>query len=161
MREALFSALESRDALDRARVLDLYAGSGALGLEALSRGADTVVLVERDHTAAKVAADNARRVATASEVSQGQVTIVESPVERYLARAEAESADLVFVDPPYELSNAELTRTLEALANVCTSDALVVVERSTRSEDVDWPEQFEPLGHKKYGETAVWWARAE
>lgn len=156
----MFSALEARDALDRARVLDLYAGSGALGLEALSRGADSVVLVENNHTAAKVAADNARRVAVASEVPVQQVRIVESSVEQYLARAERASADLVFIDPPYDLSTTELERALLALVPVCSEDALVIVERSSRSDDVNWPHGFEPAGQKKYGETELWWARA-
>ncbi|HLP22459.1 MAG TPA: 16S rRNA (guanine(966)-N(2))-methyltransferase RsmD [Microbacteriaceae bacterium] len=160
VREALFSALEARDALDRARVLDLYAGSGSLGLEALSRGADTVVLVERDHTAAKVASDNARRVAEASDVAPTQVRVVEANVDSYLARAEAESVDLVFIDPPYELPNADLERTLSALAPACLPDALVIVERSSRSAELEWPEAFEVLSHKKYGETELWWARA-
>lgn len=160
VREALFSALESRDALDRARVVDLYAGSGALGLEALSRGADSVVLVERDHTAAKVAGDNARRVAEASEVPVTQVRIVESPVQRFLQGAPAQSADLVFIDPPYDLPDDELNTALEAVVPMCNEDALVIVERSSRSEDLTWPNGLEQIGHKKYGETELWWARA-
>lgn len=160
VREALFSALEARDALDNARVIDLYAGSGALGLEALSRGADTVILVERDHTAAKVAGDNARRVAEASEVPVNQVRIVESSVLRFLQSAVPESADLFFIDPPYDQPDAELTEALVALIPVCADDALVIVERSSRSADLEWPFGLKELGHKKYGETELWWARA-
>lgn len=159
VREALFSALESRDALDRARVLDLFAGSGALGLEALSRGADTVVLVERDHTAAKVAGDNARRVATATGVPTTQVRVVESPVARYVNSAEPNSADLVFIDPPYDLPETELAEVLTAVVPLCTDDALVIVERSARSADLVWPQGLKALNNKKYGETELWWAR--
>ena len=160
VREALFSALDARDALDRARVVDLYAGSGALGLEALSRGADSVVLVERDHIAAKVAGDNARRVAEASDVPAAQVRIVESPVQRFLDGAEPGSADLIFVDPPYDLPDHELGAALEAVVPMCSSEALVIVERSSRSTPLQWPNGLKPLGEKKYGETELWWARA-
>ncbi|MFM6974072.1 MAG: 16S rRNA (guanine(966)-N(2))-methyltransferase RsmD [Agromyces sp.] len=160
VREAMFSALEARDALDRARVVDLYAGSGALGLEALSRGADSVILVERDHTAAKVAGDNARRVAEASDVPVTQVRIVEMSVQRFLAGAESSSADLVFIDPPYDLPDGELAEALTAVVPLCADDALVIVERSARSADLEWPNGLEAMGNKKYGETEVWWARA-
>lgn len=159
VREALFSALEAREAIDSARVVDLYAGSGALGLEAISRGADSAVLVEKNPTAAKVAQSNAKRVAEAAAVDPSVVEVVVKPVARFLEQAPEGSADLIFIDPPYELSQTELEQDLASLLRICGPSALIVVERSSRSDDVHWPAPFKELGHKKYGETVLWWAR--
>ncbi|MGV1035146.1 MAG: 16S rRNA (guanine(966)-N(2))-methyltransferase RsmD [Microbacteriaceae bacterium] len=159
VREAMFSALEARNAIDYARVVDLYAGSGALGLEALSRGADSVVLVEKNPLAAKVASSNAKRVAEASDVEPSAVEVVARPVARYLESAPEASADLIFIDPPYDLSQSELEADLASLLRICAPSALIVIERSSRSEDCCLPAPFKELGCKKYGETVLWWAR--
>jgi 16S rRNA (guanine966-N2)-methyltransferase len=157
VREALFSALEARDALEDARVLDLYAGSGALGLEAASRGAASVVLVEKNATAARIAKANAGLVAKAMKTDAGSFRVVASSVASFLASAGG-VFDLVFSDPPYEVSDAELAADLEALVPLLAPDALVVVERSSRSPEPGWPAALTALKPKKYGETTIWFA---
>lgn len=156
----MFSALESRDAIDSARVLDLYAGSGALGLEALSRGAGSVVLVESDAVAAKIARDNAAKVAEAVGVDSDAVQVRLEPVATFLPKVEDASIDLVFLDPPYELSDSELNSNVAEMSRICARDAVVVVERSTKSAEPSWPECFTQFGEKHYGDTTIWWARA-
>lgn len=152
VREALFSALEARDALTGARVMDLYAGSGALGLESASRGAADVLLVESDRTAAAVIRDNAGRLGLRATVLPVTVTsaLAGTPQER----------DLVFLDPPYDLTEEALAADLAALVTRgwLAQDALVVIERSKRSAEPTWPEGLEPERLKKYGETVIWYA---
>lgn len=152
VREALFSALEARDALSGARVLDLYAGSGALGLEAASRGAAEVTLVESDRSAASVIRDNAARLGLRASVLPVTVASALGGTARPL--------DLVFLDPPYDLSEEALAADLAALVSHgwLEEHALVVVERSKRSAEPSWPEGLEPERLKKYGETVIWYA---
>jgi 16S rRNA (guanine966-N2)-methyltransferase len=152
VREALFSALEARDALSGARVLDLYAGSGALGLEAASRGAAEVTLVESDRAAASVIRDNAARLGL-------QVSVLPQTVSSALGGA-ARPVDLVFLDPPYDLPEESLGADLAVLVSRgwLAEHALVVVERSKRSAEPTWPAGLEPERMKKYGETVVWYA---
>lgn len=157
VREALFSALEARDALDGARVLDLYAGSGALGLEAVSRGAASLVLVERNGGAARVAKANAALVTKPLGPRAASVSVVASAVSSYLASASG-PFDLVFIDPPYDLSDGDLAADLDALVPLLAAGALVVVERSSRSPEPDWPEPLRAEKPKKYGETTIWLA---
>lgn len=156
VREALFGALDARGLCDGARVLDLYAGSGALGLEAASRGAETVVLVERDRAAAKVAERNAEAVAKAGAA---RALVEQVGVAQYLQRT-GRRFDLVFLDPPYDLAEAALGADLGALVTRgwLAEDALVVVERSKRSPEPTWPEGLEPERRKAYGETVLWYA---
>ena len=157
VREALFSALDARDAVRGARVLDLYAGSGALGLEAASRGAASVVLVESDRRAAEVISGNVRDLGLAQ-----RVRVTRSSVEAALARAagESERADLVFIDPPYDVDEVSLAVVLGRLAAGWLAEGgLVVVERSKRSPEPAWPVGLKRVGKpRKYGETTIWWA---
>lgn len=160
VREAIFSALEARDAVDGAVVLDLYAGSGALGLEAASRGASEVVLVERAKPAADVCRRNAAAVTRAARGGAAPRIRVEArSVAAYLESA-SPGVDLAFVDPPYELGERELARDLELLAPRLSPDATVVVERSSRSPEPAWPAGIEPERRREYGETTLWWAAA-
>ncbi|MGX5696198.1 16S rRNA (guanine(966)-N(2))-methyltransferase RsmD [Agromyces soli] len=166
VREAIFSALEARDAIDGARVLDLYAGSGALGLEAASRGAAEVVLVERAKPAAEVCRRNADallRAARAGARGGGAAPMVRVANRAVAAFLETGSGPwhLVFIDPPYELGEAELARELAALAPMLASDALVVVERSARSPEPAWPAGIALERRRDYGETTLWWAAAD
>jgi 16S rRNA (guanine966-N2)-methyltransferase len=156
VREAMFSALEARDAVDGAQVLDLYAGSGALGLEAASRGAVEVVLVERAASAAAVCRENARAVQKAAPGAL-TVTVAARSVQSYLDAAVG-TFDLVFLDPPYDIPDAELTSNLAALPRILSQHALVVVERSSRTPEPSWPAGLTSIRSKKYGETMVWWA---
>ncbi|MEL7974419.1 16S rRNA (guanine(966)-N(2))-methyltransferase RsmD [Isoptericola sp. F-RaC21] len=162
VREAIFSRLDHLDVLDGARVLDLYAGSGALGLEAASRGAAEVVLVDANRRAADVAR---RNVATLG--LQREVRVVADSAERFAAGAvpapgasTARGFDVVFLDPPYDLAEDALTAVLAHLAapGVLAADAVVVVERSTRSPEPAWPDGLAAFVRKDYGETAVHYA---
>ncbi|GAA2244431.1 16S rRNA (guanine(966)-N(2))-methyltransferase RsmD [Herbiconiux moechotypicola] len=165
VREAVFSALDARDVLPGARVLDLYAGSGALGLEALSRGAGEVVLVERNAAAAQVARRNAATVARALGGGGGAGTaravVAAQAVLPWLRAAASPSAprfDVVFLDPPYDLADDELTETLQAVVPLLAPDAVLLVERSSRSPEPGWPAGLELDRSRKHGETALWWA---
>jgi 16S rRNA (guanine966-N2)-methyltransferase len=150
VREALFSSLESEfGSFDGLAVLDLYAGSGAIGLEALSRGAAQVVLVESDRRAAEVIAANIKAVGLPG------ARLLTRPVE---AAVFDQVFDLVFADPPYKLETAELQDVLTGLAanGRLADDAIVVVERGKR-EPWDWPEGFAALRDRKYGEARLWY----
>lgn len=156
VRESLFGALESADAIEGARVLDLYAGSGALGLEALSRGAAGADLVERARQATVLLRRNASVAAKAGGMPAARVH--EVAVRTYLQRA-AGPFDLVFTDPPYDLDDAAMTADLIALAPLLSPHALVVVERARRSTPPDFAAAgLELIREKQYGDTAIWWA---
>ncbi len=156
VREALFSRLEHRGLLEGACVLDLYAGSGALGLEAASRGAAQVLLVESRQAAAKVIRANA------DVIGHPAVRVVADTVERALAAGPPAGVrmDLVLIDPPYDVPEDALAAVLAALVGYqwLARDAFVVVERSSRSPQPTWPEGLELSGEKRYGETAMWFA---
>ncbi len=156
VREALFSRLEHRGLLDGTRVLDLFAGSGALGLEAASRGAAHVVLVESHKGAAAAIRANI------TAVGHPGVHLVVDTVEHALSRGAPDGTptDLVLLDPPYDLSEDALAGVLaDLVANGWLGrESFVVVERSTRSPQPRWPAGLELSGEKRYGETAVWFA---
>ncbi|MEU3314424.1 16S rRNA (guanine(966)-N(2))-methyltransferase RsmD [Streptomyces sp. NPDC048387] len=157
MREGLFSTWESLHGVPDSRVLDLYGGSGAVGLEALSRGAAHTLLVEADTKAAQAIRENIKTLGLpGAEFRAGKAEqIVASP-------APGDPYDIVFLDPPYAVGHEELGEILLTLrANGwLTDDALVTVERSTRSGPFPWPEGFEPLRSRKYGEGTLWYGRA-
>jgi len=153
VREAIFSALEARDAVDGSRALDLYAGSGALGLEAVSRGARSVVLVDHGKSAINACRANTAKVLTAGSAA---ITVTESKVKDFLWGSTAEW-DLVFIDPPYELGEEELVQNLEDLLPRLSEHAVVVVERSSRESEPAWPVGLERDKRKDYGDTTVWW----
>ena len=152
-REALFSMLESRDAIADAAVADLYAGSGAFGLEALSRGAASVVLVDKAPRAVQVLRANAARVRRAAP-GPVEVRVVQQSVEAFLAAADG-GLGLVLLDPPYDLPDARIEADLVALAPLLTSDAVVLVERSSRSPAPALPPTLELERTRRYGDTAV------
>lgn len=152
----MFSALESWGFTVDTRVLDLYAGSGALGLEAASRGAASVELVERHAPTVRVIEANIRAV---QKALQGSCVIRahKQSAKSYLANYSGDSFDVVFVDPPYDFSNADVVADLAALTPHLVDDAVVVVERDTRSGEPEWPAGLELVRTKKYGETTLWW----
>ncbi|MEO6115105.1 MAG: 16S rRNA (guanine(966)-N(2))-methyltransferase RsmD [Pseudolysinimonas sp.] len=159
VREAIFSALEARDALDGSRVLDLYAGSGALGLEAASRGAAHVTLVDRATAAHTATQRNAAAVRKAAPRGAApEIVISSQPVQSFLGGS-LDAWDLVFVDPPYELGGLELVHNLEALVARLNPDATVVLERSSRDRPPEWPVGLELERRKDYGDTALYWLR--
>jgi 16S rRNA (guanine966-N2)-methyltransferase len=154
-REGLFSTWESLwGPLDGARVLDLFGGSGAVGLEALSRGAAYALLVEADSRAARVIRENARTLALpGAEIRPGKA-------EQALAGPPpAAPFDLVFLDPPYAVTDDALREILLTLRRQdwLADDAVATVERSTRGGEFRWPGGFEPLRSRRYGEGTLWY----
>lgn len=158
-REALFSWLASRGWLEGAAVVDLFAGSGALGGEAASRGARRVLLVERDRRAAAVCRKNAE--ALNHRVGRPVVEVSAADVDRALdSPAGAGPWDLVLADPPYPLTGAALAGTLERIAAVLVPEGLLVLERSSRSPEPDWPAGLDHLETRRYGETTLYFCLA-
>lgn len=154
IREALFSRLEHQGLLDGSHVLDLYAGSGALGLEAASRGAAGVVLVDRARAAADCCLTNARRLALPVDIDVEPTT-----ARTYLGDTRALPMDVVFIDPPYDITEAELGEVLRLLTlGWLAPDALVVVERARRSPEPSWPAGVEREEQRRYGDTVLWFA---
>ena len=158
VRESLFGALESADALRGAAVLDLYAGSGALGLEAVSRGAARADLVEKAPRAASVVQRNASRVAK-SLGRDAEIAVHRTSAVAFL-RGAREPFDLVFMDPPYDVAEKDLTHALELLVPSLSAGATVVLERASRSPEPLLPPGLEHTRDKKYGDTRLWWLRA-
>jgi 16S rRNA (guanine966-N2)-methyltransferase len=157
VKEALFSRLEAFDVIAGARVLDLYAGSGSLGVESASRGATAVDLVEFDAKASAVCQRNADMINTA--LGDKNVSVHRSKVESFLERAEPGVLwDLVFLDPPYPLDEPALAAVLAKLAGHLADAAVVVVERSSRTPEPQWPASMERFAERKYGETKLWFA---
>ncbi len=157
VREALFSAVEAWcGSLEGLRFLDLYAGSGAVGLEAWSRGAGVVTFVEHDRRTAALIRRNAGSLgATRADVQASSVAIV-------LRRPPSAPYDLVFMDPPYPLPVDDVAATLTLLVEFewLVPGALVVVERSGRGPDLVWPDGLRGERSKKYGDTMLWYGHA-
>lgn len=157
-REALFASVQSDlGSLDGIRVMDLYAGSGAIGLEALSRGASHALMVEADRKAAQVVRANI------STLRLPGAELAVDRVERVLARGNTGAPyDLVVADPPYPVTEEEIAGVLADLVDHGWSaeDTVVVMERSKRSPEPTWPKGVELDRSRKYGEAILWYARA-
>lgn len=156
VKESLFAKLDAMGAIEGAKVLDLFAGTGALGLESASRGASSVDLVERDRNAFELLQHNVKSSLSSFEKQDISIKIQahNQDAQRFLKSAAA-GFDLVFIDPPYEFPNSELEQILHAVAALMSADGLVVVERSSRSEQLE-VENLELQSTKSYGDTAVW-----
>ncbi|MDY5784923.1 RsmD family RNA methyltransferase [Corynebacterium sp.] len=141
-REGLFSSLQVRFGIVDQVVLDLFAGSGALGLEAASRGAAEVVLVENDPKAVEVIEFNA------GVVGHPNVRVEPVKASTYLARAPREHFSMVFADPPYALTDEAVAEMLAALEPALVDGAVVVVERHRESPETAWPDSFTPTTQK-------------
>ncbi|MFB9837427.1 16S rRNA (guanine(966)-N(2))-methyltransferase RsmD [Actinoallomurus acaciae] len=156
-REGLFATVHSLlGELDGLRAADLYAGSGAVGLEALSRGAAHVLLVESSPRAAKVIRANVEALGLPG------AELAADRVERVLRRPPAEPYDLVFADPPYAVTDDAVTRMLEDLRDNgwLAPGALVAVERATRGAPVAWPSGYTEDRARRYGEGTLWYGHA-
>lgn len=161
-REALFSALvswfdaadaETARQLDGIAVLDLFAGSGAVGLEAASRGAAPVVLVEQDRPTARLIQGNAASAGLSVQVRAARA-------EAFAAEA-GRRFDLIFLDPPYDVSTEAVEALLARLADGALAErGLIVVERSARDREPAWPEGFTDTWRRDYGETALFFGAA-
>lgn len=151
VKESLFSRLEAYNAIDEAVVVDLFAGSGALGLEALSRGAKSLEAVDRAEAAYKVLSKNAADCGD-------HVTLTKSDGLKALRGRTGEPIELLFLDPPYDFEEQQLHDILDAAVPQLHEAATIVVERNTRSPEPTWPEGIEPFHDKTYGSTRIWLA---
>jgi 16S rRNA (guanine966-N2)-methyltransferase len=152
-REGLFNTLATLVDLAGAWVADLYAGSGAVGLEALSRGAEHALLVERDPGAARVLRRNA------GELGLAGAEIVIGPVERVVDTTPRRPYRVVFLDPPYAVDDDRLRAVLTSLVEKdwLDRDGVCVVERARRSPEPDWPDGLVALRSRGYGEAVLWY----
>lgn len=166
VRESIFGRLESQNLLDGAAALDLYAGTGALALESLSRGATIAVMVEQNKQAAAICENNSWAVARAIEAAggEGEWHVVKDAVKSFLhnkgpamVSEQGRGFDIVFIDPPYDVSNDELIDNLTHLLPLLAGDATVVVERSSRTDAPLWPAGYSITDRKDYGDTSVYW----
>lgn len=159
VREALFSTIiawagrssaSADQALDGLAFADLFAGSGAVGLEAASRGAAPVLLIERSRRTATLAARNARDLSL-------DVAVVTAPVDIWVRQSAIHSYDVIFADPPYELATHEVEDLLSAILEHgwLAESGLVIVERSSRSSPITWPVGLTPRRSRSYGETLL------
>ncbi|GLY04905.1 MULTISPECIES: 16S rRNA (guanine(966)-N(2))-methyltransferase RsmD [Actinoplanes] len=157
VREAFFSSLETLTEISGARFADLYAGSGAVGLEALSRGAAHTLLVESDAKAARVIRDNIAtlRVGPSARLATGKVLQV------LAGPPDGGPYDVVFADPPYALGSDEIQSLQEQLVinGWLAEDAVVIFERSKRTGPMTWVDGLEEERTRRYGETTLWYGR--
>ncbi len=152
VREALFSSLESMvGSLEGLRFLDLYAGTGAVGLEAWSRGAGAITFVEGDRNTAALIATNA------AAIGCRRIDVRAQPVARIVANHPSAAYDVIFADPPYDLAATELDEALASLIAHCWAvpGALLILERSVRAPAPQWPAECEQIAARKYGETML------
>ena len=182
VKEALFSRLDSWDVIAGARVLDLFAGSGALGLESLSRGAHNAILVDHARPAVQALRANATLInkelsntapvsntapinspAPVNSTAPGKGCAFGARVEQakaatFLANYSGVSFTLVFLDPPYPMSTEEVDELLAALVPHLAPDAVVCLERASSSPAPQWPDGLSPLKPRRYGETTLYFA---
>lgn len=165
VREAAFSLIadwagtagEPADTmLERFSFLDLFAGSGAVALEAASRGADPVVAVEFDAAAVGVARRNADQLRLG-------VAVTKASVETFLSDRTPTAFDVVWLDPPYAVGNDDLARIVATILGRgwLAPDGLVVAERSTRDTPFTWPDELNPGWSRRYGETTLYFGSVE
>ncbi len=152
VREAVFSRLDHADALRGALVVDLFAGSGALGIEALSRGAAQATFVESATPAVRVIEANIKELGLGIRAS-----VVRERALPYLKRATAQWT-VAFLDPPYDVAEADLAPVLEALVKCVATGAIVVLEMSSRRGTPEWPHGLQVVQSKAYGDTTVYFA---
>ena len=154
-REALFASLQATHDLSAGPFVDLYAGSGAVGLEAISRGAPSAYFVESDGASAA-----AIRANIATLGAQSRCIVLQQPAEK-ACHSGVTDAQTVFIDPPYDDDGDDLGETLRRLlaAGLCRSEAVIVVERAHR-DGWQWPDGIDALRDRRYGETHLWYGRA-
>ncbi|MBP3222425.1 MAG: 16S rRNA (guanine(966)-N(2))-methyltransferase RsmD [Actinomycetaceae bacterium] len=157
VREALFSMLEHRDFIDECAFLDLYAGTGACALEAVSRGARMALCVEKNEKAARLIRDNSRDVGL-------DIEVVCADAARWITAnmdAYASAFDVVFIDPPYDVPNSDVTALLYVLPSVLVDDAMVIVERAKRTPGFDIPAGWECEKVRTWGDVSMYMLRLD
>ena len=158
-REALFSTLESEfGSINDLTVLDLYCGSGAVGAEALSRGAAVVYAVDNDEKATSVTRQNFALLENISGI--GTTSVITSSVGKFLDKTSELKFDVVFLDPPYDLPNNEIEKTLSSLVKngFLKPSAVVAIERDSKSKRLNWPLGLKELKERKYGAATIFYA---
>lgn len=155
VKESLFSKLESMGLIEGSTVLDLFAGTGALAFEALSRGAKAATLIEKDRSAAALLNQNATqiRVALAKANLDPRLLVYELDAKKFLSK-DNDGYDLVFIDPPYDYDDVALVELVSQLERHLNSGAVMVIERSSKSP-INSFEGFDLISDKKYGDTAL------
>ena len=158
-REAIFSTLTSEfgDFLGL-HILDLFSGSGAIGLEALSRGASLVHCVEKDDSAAKTISKNSELVKKAQPV--GAFHLFHMSVQKFVEELAQNQYHFVYIDPPYDFADSELTTILGKLLsnNFFKDDAVIAIERASKTSQPTWPVGYEPSRTKVYGQASIYYA---
>ena len=157
-REALFSTLTSEfGEFDGLHILDLYAGTGAIALEALSRGAALVHAVEKDDSAAKAITSNWENLKSAS--CPGIFHLYSMNVHRFLEDKAAQPYHFIYIDPPYEVEDVDVIETLIQLRDggFIDQQALIAIERNSRVKEISWPEGLEEIRQKKYGQATIFY----
>ena len=157
-REALFSTLASEfGELDGLQVLDLYAGTGAIALEALSRGASIVHAVEKDESAAQAIEKNYENIKSAQ--CSGTFHLYTMGVHRFLQDRAQMQYHFVYIDPPYEVDDLDVVETLIQLVTggFLHPQALIAVERNSRVREISWPEGLEQVREKNYGQATIFY----
>jgi 16S rRNA (guanine966-N2)-methyltransferase len=143
-REGLFSSLESEfGSMANLNFLDLFSGSGAVGVEALSRGAAFVLSVEQHQSTAELAEKNFKLVNGAP----GTYQVISQDAEKFLSNPSKTQFDIIFLDPPYEISNSEIEKLLGAIA----------VERESRSKEFNWPAPLAGSKVRAYGQGSIYY----
>jgi len=158
-REGLFSSLASEfGTFEGLHVLDLFGGSGAIGLESLSRGATSVHIVEKDDEAQKTIETNFEIVKKSNPA--GSFHLYGMSAERFLKDAPKDKYHLVYIDPPFDFSNQAVEDVLSALHDYefLSSDAFIAVERTTRGAQFIWPDAYVPARERKYGQATIYYA---
>lgn len=161
VKESLFSKLESYDIIRDARVLDAFGGSGALGCEALSRGAASVTLLDTYPKAVAVIRKNVAAVEKAMGRTGSSSTRVQQSQALTYVKSASGPWDLVFVDPPYAMPNEQVSELLEALTPKLAEGAVVVVERSSRDEEPVWGEGLYCFSTRQHGETVLYYVEPD
>lgn len=157
-REALFSTLASEFGdFDGLHVLDLYAGTGAIALEALSRGASVVHAVEKDEFAAQAIEKNYENIKSAQ--CPGMFHLYTMGVNRFLQDKAQLQYHFVYVDPPYDLDDLDVIETLIQLVSggFLHPQALIAVERNSRVREISWPDGLEQVREKNYGQATIFY----
>ena len=158
-REGLFSSITSEfGSFEGLHVLDLFGGSGAIGLESLSRGAASVHVVEKDDEAQRTIESNYELVKKSNPA--GKFHLYGMSAERFLKDTPKDKYHLVYIDPPYDFSNQAVEDILSALHDYefLNSDAFIAVERTARGDQFIWPDAFSAARERNYGQATIYYA---